>query len=151
MHTHAFRLTPGADLKAELARITEAHAVRAGCILTCVGSLSQARLRMPGAIGAEDVVLTFDEPMEIVSLTGTLGPDGMHVHIALARADGACIGGHLAGGCIVNTTAELVIGELTDVEFRRVPDPATGYAELNVAPRDALSASVRGTPSRPAQ
>jgi predicted DNA-binding protein with PD1-like motif len=73
--------------------------------------------------------------MEIVSLTGTLGPDGLHVHISLAGADGACIGGHLVEGCIVNTTAELVIGELADVAFRRLADPATGYAELVVAPR----------------
>jgi hypothetical protein len=35
----------------------------------------------------------------------------------------------------VNTTAELVIGELLDVEFRRPLDPATGYGELLVGPR----------------
>lgn len=132
MRTHAFRLAPGADLKAELQRFTEARALRAGCILTCVGSLSRARLRMPGTIGEAEVVRTFTEPMEIVSLTGTLCPDGLHVHISLARTDGACVGGHLAHGCIVNTTAELVIAELPGVEFRRLPDSATGYAELSV-------------------
>jgi uncharacterized protein len=135
MHALAFRLPPGVDLKAELARLAEAHSLRAGFILSCVGSLSRARLRMPGGIGEADVFRTFDEPMEIVSLTGTISPDGLHVHISLARRDGACVGGHLAGGCIVHTTAELVIGELPDVEFRRLPDAATGYAELTVLPR----------------
>jgi predicted DNA-binding protein with PD1-like motif len=135
MRTLAVRLTPGTDLKAELARLTEAHALRAGFILTCVGSLTRARLRMPGAPGAAEVYRTFDEPMEIVSLTGTLSPDGPHLHISLSRADGACLGGHLASGCLVHTTAELVIGELTDVEFRRELDPVTGYAELTVLPR----------------
>jgi predicted DNA-binding protein with PD1-like motif len=134
MRAHAFRLTPGTDLQQELARLTEAHGLRAGCILTCVGSLSRARLRMPGAIGEAEVFRSFEEPMEIVSLTGTLGPDGLHVHISLARGDGACIGGHLVAGCIVNTTAELVIGELPGVEFRRPLDPATGYDELSVRP-----------------
>jgi predicted DNA-binding protein with PD1-like motif len=147
MRTLAFRLTHGVDLKAELARLTEAHALRAGFILTCVGSLARARLRMPGKAGDAEVIRTFDEPMEIVSLTGTLGPDGLHVHIALSRADGACIGGHLASGCTINTTAELVIGELTDAEFRRRPDPATGYAELSVERRDPPA----GPPSRPAR
>ena len=135
MRAHAFRLTPGADLRGELERLTEAHRLRAGCILSCVGSLSRARLRMPGSMGDEELFQTFDEPMEIVSLAGTLGPDGPHVHISLARRDGACIGGHLVRGCIVHTTVELVIGELPEVEFRRPLDPATGYDELSVEPR----------------
>src|ERR1700742_3608833 len=117
MRTLAFRLMPGTDLKAELERLVEAHALRAGCILSCVGSLSSTRLRMPGAIGEDEAFATFAEPMEIVSLTGTLSSDGLHVHISLSRRDGACIGGHLVRGCIVNTTAELVIGDLPHVEF----------------------------------
>ncbi len=132
MRVHAVRLTPGADLQQELQRLTQSLELRAGCILTCVGSLSQVRLRMPGAIGEEEVFRTWTEPMEIVSLTGTLCPDGLHLHIALARQDGACIGGHLASGCLVNTTAELVIGELEGVAFTRPVDPATGYDELEV-------------------
>ena len=135
MRAHAFRLTPGADLRAEVERLTRELSLGAGCIVSCVGSLSQARLRMPGAAGEAEAFRTFEGPMEIVSLAGTLGPDGPHVHISLARADGACIGGHLVAGCIVHTTAELVIGELQGVEFRRLPDAATGYSELTVSPR----------------
>ena len=135
MRAHAFRLTPGADLRAEVERLTRELSLGAGCIVSCVGSLSQARLRMPGAAGEAEAFRTFEGPMEIVSLTGTLGPDGPHVHMSLARADGACIGGHLVAGCIVHTTAELVIGELQGVEFRRLPDAATGYSELTVSPR----------------
>lgn len=134
MHVHAFRLTPGTDLRMALERYAHEHGLRAGSILTCVGSLSRAHLRMPGAIGDAAIFRTLDEPMEIVSLTGTLGPDGVHIHISLARADGACIGGHLVRGCIVNTTAEVVIGEASGIEFRRRPDDVTGYQELNVSP-----------------
>jgi predicted DNA-binding protein with PD1-like motif len=134
MQVYALRLTPGADLKMALERITEQHGLRAGCILSCVGSLSAARLRMPGVQGEPEVYRAYDEPTEIVSLVGTLGPDGLHVHISLSRHDGACVGGHLVHGCIVNTTAELVIGEAPLVEFRRLPDRATGYAELSVQP-----------------
>ena len=135
MHAHALRLPPGADLKAELTHFAEAHGLRAACILSCAGSLSRARLRMPGGLGEAEAFRTFEEPMEIVSLTGTISPDGLHVHVALARRDGVCVGGHLSGGCIVHTTAELVVGELADVEFRRLPDPSTGYHELAVSPR----------------
>jgi predicted DNA-binding protein with PD1-like motif len=135
MRTHAVRLMPGVDMKAELVRLTDAHRLRAGCILSCVGSLSHARLRMPGAVGDAEIIATFVEPMEIVFLTGTLSPDGLHIHVCLSRRDGSCLGGHVVQGCIVNTTAELVIGELPDVEFHRPRDPATGYNELSVQPR----------------
>lgn len=147
MRTLAFRLTPGTDLRMELKRLARAHGVYAGCILSCAGSLTEARLRMPGAKGEEELFRTFVEPMEIVSLTGTLGGDGLHVHLSLARRDGACVGGHLVDGCIVNTTAELVIGELTHVAFQREVDPATGYRELHVAPRS--SNEERGAASGP--
>lgn len=140
MRTHAFRLTPGTDLKAELQRLTGAHALRAGCVVTCVGSLSRSRLRMPGAAGETDVFASFAEPMEIISLAGTLCPEGLHLHICLARRDASCIGGHVVEGCIVSTTAELVIGDLAEVEFRRPLDPATGYNELSIRPTGAGNA-----------
>lgn len=144
MRTHAFRLTPGADLKGELQRLTEQIGLRAGCIVSCVGSLSRARLRMPGAGGDEEVFETFAEPMEILSLAGTLCLDGLHLHISLGRRDASCIGGHVVRGCIVNTTAELVIGELAEVDFHRSLDPATGYGELGIRPKAGESDTSPG-------
>ncbi len=143
MRVRAFRLAPGADLREELRRIGARHDLRAGVILSCVGSLSAARLRMPGVKGEAEVLQAYAEPMEIVSLVGTLSPDGIHVHIGLSRRDGACVGGHLVSGCIVHTTAELVIGEAEALEFRRRPDPATGFAELTVQPRSTEEASPK--------
>ncbi len=133
----ALRLTPGADLKRELAAAVAAQGLRAGFVAACVGSLAQARLRLPSAAGEPDAVLALDEPAEIVSLGGTLSPDGLHLHIALARRDGACVGGHVLEGCLVHTTAELVLGELTDVVFARPNDVETGYRELEVRRRRA--------------
>lgn len=116
MRAHAVRLTPGTDLKQALAGIARERGIRAGCILTCVGSLSRARLRAPGSAGQTEALLAFDGPMEIVSCVGTLGPDG-DVHLSLSLADGSCVGGHLMEGCLVHTTAEVVMGELPNVEF----------------------------------
>jgi len=141
MRAHAFRLTPGADLRAELEGLIQTHGLRAACVLSCVGSLSHARLRMPGAAGDPEVFAEWAGPMEIVSLAGTLGADGLHVHMSLARRDGTCVGGHLVKGCTVHTTAELVIGELPDVAFHRPLDPVTGYNELSVEPRSAKDVS----------
>jgi predicted DNA-binding protein with PD1-like motif len=139
MRLFAFRLGPGVDLKSELSRLTARCALRAGCILSCVGSVSRARLRMPGAVGEAEIYREFTEPMEIIALNGTLCADGLHLHIGLSRAQGDCIGGHLASGCIINTTAELIIGDVPNVQFHRTIDAATGFKELTVTPRAAVT------------
>jgi predicted DNA-binding protein with PD1-like motif len=129
----AFRLGPGTDLKQELARI--AKGLQAGFVATCVGSLSRGRLRMPSAVGEPEAIRSLEEPMEILSLAGTLSPDGLHLHIAVATRDGQSVGGHLLDGCIVHTTAEIILGELTELVFHRSPDPETGYLELSTSRR----------------
>jgi predicted DNA-binding protein with PD1-like motif len=52
MRVHAVRLTPGTDLKEALQRLVETRGRRAACILSGIGSLSSARLRMPADAGA---------------------------------------------------------------------------------------------------
>jgi hypothetical protein len=73
--------------------------------------------------------------MEILSLSGTLSPDGSHLHIAVAGSRGEVIGGHLCAGSLVRTTAELLIGLLPQWRFNRELDPTTGYAELQISPQ----------------
>ena len=70
--------------------------------------------------------------LEILSLSGTLSPDGSHLHIAIADSSGTVIGGHLCAGSLVRTTAELVIGLLPEWQFSRKLDLASGYAELQI-------------------
>ena len=45
------------------------------------------------------------------------------------------MGGHLVEGCLVHTTAELVVGEAVGLVFSRPLDPATGYGELSIEGR----------------
>lgn len=142
----AFRLAPGADLKRELAAVVAGGGLRAAFVATCVGSLSSARLRLPSAAGAPEAVLTLSEPMEIISLAGTLSPEGLHLHMAVAGSDGGCVGGHLLDGCIVRTTAEVVLGELTALSFARQPDAVTGYRELAI---NRLDGPADGAPPDP--
>jgi len=131
MHAHALRLRPGEDLRLALERATHRLGLAAGCIVSCVGSLSRARLRLAGG----ERVLEREGPFEIVALVGTLSPDGPHLHVALADGDGRVLGGHLLEGCLVHTTAEIVLAALDDVGFTRALDPATGWRELVVRPR----------------
>jgi predicted DNA-binding protein with PD1-like motif len=128
---HALRLRPGDDLYLSLAQWTKDQALPAAAIVTCVGSLTEATLRLAGA--TETRRLT--GPFEIVSLVGTLAPTGLHLHIAISDADGRCTGGHLKPGSLIHTTAELVITELPGLRFDRAPDPETGYPELTISKR----------------
>ena len=125
------RLKPGDDLRRELEAWMAEQQEQAGCVISAVGSLSLAQLRFAGA--AEATAIRGD--LEILSLSGTLSPDGAHLHIAVADSSGTVIGGHLCAGSLVRTTAELVIGLLPEWQFRRELDPATGYAELRISPQ----------------
>ena len=68
--------------------------------------------------------------LEILTLAGTVAANGSHLHMSVADSEGRVMGGHVANGCIVRTTAEVLLLLLADWSFTREPDPATGYAEL---------------------
>ncbi len=130
LKTYALRLRPGDDLRQALLAFVQVQHVRAGAVLTCVGSLTVATLRLANQEGPTE----YRGPFEIVSLVGTLSTNGSHLHLAVADGTGRTLGGHLLDGCRVYTTAEIVLGELPGLEFRRETDPASGYQELAVYP-----------------
>lgn len=125
---YVLRLQPGDDLRESLERFTHDHGLRAAFIVTCAGSLEAAAIRFADKADATTILDKF----EIVSLTGTLSPDGPHLHIALSDSSGHTVGGHVVKGCRIYTTAEIVIGELDDVGFTRELDPRTRSKELVV-------------------
>jgi len=131
MKTYALRLKPGSDLKESLQRFVRSHQLQAGFILAAVGSLKKATLRF--ADQSESHV--FDQKFEIVALSGTLSSDGVHLHIAISDDSGGTVGGHLEKGCIVYTTAEIVIGESEAFTFARILDLETGFKELEILNR----------------
>lgn len=138
MDTIAIRLHPGQDLKQELDQWVELNQIEAACILTCVGSLTTARLRFANQGNSR----TLEGHFEIVSLTGVLSRHGSHYHIGIADGEGASYGAHLLDGCIVYTTAEIVIGIIPNYSFLRTFDPQTGYPELEiVSPHPKRSAN----------
>jgi uncharacterized protein len=122
------RLQPGNDLRKALEAWMGEQQEQAGCVISAVGSLFVVQLRLVGATEATAI----HGELEILSLSGTLSPDGVHLHIAVADSSGAVIGGHLCPGSLVRTTAELVIGLLPEWQFSRQLDLATGYAELQI-------------------
>jgi predicted DNA-binding protein with PD1-like motif len=53
----------------------------------------------------------------------------------LADAQGRVFGGHVGTGCIIRTTAEVLLALLPDHRFTREFDADSGYAELVVRPQ----------------
>jgi len=131
MKTLPVRLFPGEDLRRALEAAAAGHGIDAAFVLSGIGSLTDARLRFAGAAEPHRLV----GELEILTLSGTLSGVASHLHASVAGSDGRVFGGHVAYGCTIRTTAEVLLAPLDDWRFTREADPATGYAELAIHPK----------------
>ena len=122
-----FRLTKGMDLKEEIEKYSINNNI-SGVLISSVGCLNKLVIRLADG----ESILKKDGNFEIVSITGTLSPNGVHIHISVSDEFGNTIGGHLKNGCIVNTTAEICLIVFENIKFDRKFDETTGYDELVV-------------------
>jgi uncharacterized protein len=107
MHPLPLHLGPGSDLRASLEQLgTQAGA--SGFVLGVVGDLSQAAFQCPGQ--AEPTVL--QGHLEIITLQGTVAPQGVHLHLSLSDGECQVWGGHLEHGSLVLRGADLLVGFL---------------------------------------
>ena len=120
------RLASGQDLREALTVATQARGFAAAFVLSGIGSLAVAHLRYAAAAESRRL----EGPLEIISLAGTVGAGGPHLHIGVADANGRVVGGHVGAGCMVRTTAEVLLALLPQWKFNREFDVATGYREL---------------------
>jgi predicted DNA-binding protein with PD1-like motif len=130
MKLHTFRLTKGQDIRKELIAYTRKHKIVSAMVITCVGSVHPAVVRMAGAQPSLQDVRVLDEDLEIVSLIGTIATYEPHLHMAVSDRNGELFGGHLKDGTLVETTAEIVLGEDEDQVYKRERDSRTGFDEL---------------------
>jgi predicted DNA-binding protein with PD1-like motif len=118
-------------LRSALELAVSSRSCTAAFVISGIGSLSEARIRFADASNVQ----SFSGPTEILSLSGTIAANGSHLHISLATNSGGVVGGHVMHGCIVRTTAEVLLGLLPEWDFSREPDESTGFAELVVSPK----------------
>jgi len=132
VRAHVIRLVQGQDIKTELEKFIKENQIKSGFIITCTGSITKVVLRL--AAGKEgNLIKEIHDHFEILSLVGTLSPEGFHLHISLGDKNGNVIGGHLVSDAIVFTTAEIVVGEAVAHEFKRPFDSKTGFGELAIS------------------
>lgn len=130
MEALPLRLSRDTDLRRALEAAVAARVSRAAFVISGIGSLRHARLRLAG-MPEPDIL---DGDLEILTLAGTISQDGSHLHMSVANAEGRVLGGHVAYGCTVRTTAELLVLLLPEWSFTRELDPTTGFAELVMRP-----------------
>ena len=128
MENYTFRLSPGQDLLDDIDAFVMQKHIEAGCVLSGVGSLTHAVLRLAN----RETLNEYTGYFEIVSITGLVSMHGSHVHISISDGDGVTIGGHLVSGCKIYTTAEIVIAAFSDVVYKREFAEDSGYDELVV-------------------
>ena len=124
------RLQPGADLRKSLEAAASANGTTSAFVVSGIGSLSDARLRLAGA--ESETLLT--GMFEILCISGTLTPNGAHLHLAIADEHGHVLGGHVCYGNTVRTTVEVLLAQPTEWTLAREHDTNTGFSELVVRP-----------------
>jgi predicted DNA-binding protein with PD1-like motif len=125
------RLRPGDDLRRALEAALAAQGHTAAFVLSGIGSLAEAPVR---CAGAEHATLLQGD-LEILTLAGSIAANGSHLHASLSDGRGTVFGGHVAYGCRVRTTAEVLLALLPGWDFTRQADAQTGYAELVMSRR----------------
>ena len=134
MHPQPLKLTPGSDLRLSLEELARTQHL-SGFVLGVVGNLSRAAFQCPGQ--PQPTVLEGD--LEVITLNGTLSPEGVHLHLSLS--DGACQvwGGHLEPGTLVQKGVDLLVGVLDQSQqaagsSKTTPAAQTPRLEIAVLP-----------------
>ncbi len=126
--SYALRLSPGNDLRLSIEKFVTENEIKAGWTVSCLGSLTTYSIRFAN----QNEPAIDNGYFEILTLTGTVSVNGCHLHISVADDKGTTIGGHLLNGCIIYTTAEIVLTESAKYIFTREKDNITGWKELNI-------------------
>ncbi|MEB3234361.1 MAG: DUF296 domain-containing protein [Cyanobacteriota bacterium] len=109
MRALPLHLEPGADVRRSLEALARQQGA-SGFVLSVVGNLSQAAFQCPGR--SQPTVLQGE--LEIITLQGTLSPQGVHLHLSFSDPDCQVWGGHLEPGTLVLKGADLLVGMLQE-------------------------------------
>ena len=119
---------PGEKFLEGLKEVIEKENIRAGVILSGIGSFSTCHIRQTNC-GTPPNLETrcqdyykFDGSVELSSVQGLIADGEPHLHVTVSEHY-KTIGGHLEEGCIVLTLAEVVILKANELPVTRVVRP----------------------------
>ena len=125
-------LEAGSDVRLSLEALARDHGAT-GYVLSVVGNLSTAVFQCPG----KSAPTRLRGELEIITLSGTLSPEGVHLHLSFSDGDCRVWGGHLEPGTLVLRGADLLVGFLpgaTPLGSPTSAGAATGANSGGVAP-----------------
>ena len=136
------RMKAGTDLLDGMLAACEKHGIHNGVIISAIGSLNGVYYCDVEAVSDKKCgygygrTLYLDGPIELTGASGVICSDAegrinMHVHINMSDKYGNAYGGHLVQGTKVLLTADIVLGEIEDVQMLRELDPDLEVYLLN--------------------
>lgn len=132
MNLLPIRLSPGADLRRALEGLLASRGTDSAFVVAGIGSLVEASLRYADECTESKLA----GPLEILSVSGSVCPEGAHLHMSVADASGQVHGGHVRYGNEIRTTAEVLLALLPTGSLTRQHDAKTGFNELVVRGQD---------------
>jgi predicted DNA-binding protein with PD1-like motif/glutaredoxin len=126
MRALPLHLEAGADIRRSLEALAQQQQAE-GFVLSVVGNLRRACFACPGR--NEPTVL--EGELEIITLQGTIGPGGVHLHLSFSDTDCQVWGGHLEHGSQIHRGADLLVGFLNPSAHHAEAEPI-GVSEPRV-------------------
>lgn len=125
---YVLRIDKGEELIASLTEFCKKENVKLASVQG-LGASDHAVVGLFDAAAHKYRTASFDEPMEITSLTGSIstkdGEPYLHIHSTFGRGDMSVVGGHLSE-CRISLTCELFIKTLNGRVERRLDEEKTG-------------------------
>ena len=127
-NTYVIRMDRGDEIISSLTALCEAENISLGSV-EALGAADHAVIGLYDVEARQYHKLTFDEPMEITSLLGSVstkeGKPYLHLHINLCREDMSVIGGHL-NECRISATCEMIVRKIDGIVERKLDVKTTG-------------------------
>lgn len=126
------RLDHGEPLFDSLFEILEKEDRESATVISGIGMLTDFRLGYYDDEGDEYIWEGYDEPMELLSLAGSITSlDDIHLHALVAGEDHSAVGGHLGEATVFNVN-EITMLVFDEIELGRKTDEERGTEVLSV-------------------
>lgn len=118
----AYRLKDGEEVIESLKLVAGKYGVKSGMILCGIGMIRDFEISFYSREEGRYMTTKFDEPVELLSLTGNISSRNneasLHLHAALAKEDKNAIGGHLDKATVHNTIEGAIV-KFSEIKLTR--------------------------------
>tara|TARA_B100000700_G_C14865124_1_gene770553 strand:+ start:312 stop:935 length:624 start_codon:yes stop_codon:yes gene_type:complete len=132
MRSLPLHFNPNSDLLLSLQDIANEQYLN-GFILGAVGNLSKVRFKCPSPQSPKLI----EGNLELITLSGTISPTNLHIHISIADSSCNVSGGHLEEGTIVLKGIDLLVG-LLEIDDNKLELEAGNQNNKIVKPRISI-------------